>query len=225
MNLKAKIKDQKELAQTYLIITTLLVTLRSNKVPINTTLLNNTTTASIVINQFQDVAFFTFIISVFVYYIVIQSNSEQKMIISFLSKMSSLLFTFIIYICLVDPIINDYIDGNNLTLTLLVTFFLLIILVGLTLISSLALENNYIDVFKNRSYKIFAVIAFFLNAWIITGTFMRNQEKLIAWLGLSSLSIFCISIYIMFKCIQNFRKQSDQLEDNASISIGFLPRL
>jgi hypothetical protein len=155
--LLCKIKNKKELAQTYLIITTLLVTLKPNKALLNTTLLNNATSpnilAAITLN-IQNAALYGFIMSVILYYVFIQStevnSSNQWNNISYLSKTIAVLFNIIIYYCLVEPIITDLIFINDLPLALFVFIILLFTLVIFTIMNAMALEGNYLDIFEKQ---------------------------------------------------------------------------
>jgi hypothetical protein len=110
MEIADVIKNQKELAQTYLIITSLVATLKPNNAPINITVIN------IAQDVFLNIAFYGFIFSILLYYVLIpySEDPKKKKLTSISSKMIAVLFTSIICICLVEPIISSYV---NLTLS------------------------------------------------------------------------------------------------------------
>jgi hypothetical protein len=231
------IKSKQDLAQTFLIITTLLITLKPNKALLNTSLLNNTTspsiTTAIALNTIQDLAFFGFITLVLVYYVVLQftkvNNSKPLNNISHLAKTIALLFSVIIYGCLIEPIITELNFINTPLLTLFDSFALLVILVALTIISAMALENNYPNIFNNPpvDFVILIIIAVFLDIYLILGTIINNPNKpelLIWWLFIGFFLFWVTCIYFSFITIRNWRRQSKTQEVSTSVLLWCLPR-
>jgi hypothetical protein len=230
------IKSKEDLVQTFLIITTLLITLKPNKALLNAALLNNTTSPSITtaisLNTIQDLAFFSFIALVLLYYVDIQftkaNNSKPLNNISHLSKMIALLFSVIIYGCLIEPIITELNFINPLPLTLFDSFVLLVILVALTIYSAMALENNYPDIFHKPpiDFVILIIIAVVLYTYLILGTVINpNKPELSIWWLFIGFFLFVITfIYFSFITIRNWIRQSKTQEVSTSVLLWCLPR-
>jgi hypothetical protein len=162
------VKEKRDLAQTYLIIATLITAFKTN---IDFQVDNATTYT---ISEFNNTVFFAFIALVLLYYITIPSIEEndpsKKNFISILSKVIALIFSAIVYLCLVEPIIINYPgSGINTVFAFVVFVVFLVLLVGFTTINAVVLENKYSDLMNHLTidFKIL-IIAAIQNVWLVS---------------------------------------------------------
>jgi hypothetical protein len=185
-------KNQKELAQIYLIITSLIITLKPNNALTNLKVINITQ------NVLLNVLFYGFIVSFLSYYVFISFPEGQKNpgLISLSSKIVAVSFTSIICICIVEPIISSYIDNP-------VSFFIFSLIISVTLISlaiftSMALENKFFNIFKNLDFQILIIATEILLFWILSGTVIQQPTL---WFGWILLNFFLFLVTCVYFCI------------------------
>ena len=193
MDISDVIKNQKELAQTYLIIISLIVTLKPNNSLTNLTVIN------IAQNVFLNVLFFAFIVSFLLYYVSISFSEDQKKpgLISSSSKMIAFCFTSIICICIVEPIIISYVD--NIVYFFIFSFISLFILICVAILTSMALENKFLKIYENLGFQILIVATEVVLSWIILGTIIQQSTLLMPWILANVILILATCVYFYIK--------------------------
>ena len=186
--------DRKDIVQTYLIVATLLISLKPNEISQN---FNNTTPSLIRVQTGENliiyIAFLIFIILIPIYYSIRISgslnSSEKNNYISSVSKGLAILFSIIVYYCLCETIIISYsIIYEKYYYSVIIGIIILPLLILITMLNTTVLDPTYNPnialsniqiLFKTLKPELsktfwFIITMIFLFGFIIIGTFLKS---------------------------------------------------